>query len=580
MKNYLLLLAATSLLVACGVDDVPQPSLTETYQRDFIKTFGVIDENHTWRMVEQKSLTIELDEPSTVQVYVYVNGKYYIVANYKNVEGEQTLTYDVPSNATDVKVFVNGEPYEVETRAYIAPDDNGIIAKLDKYVYYTLGQIVFNFENSQSTESVLPEATDNRTKVSMDYMGTVTAEDGSKEGDAGYCSYTIYPIFWNADYNHTFGLYYYVGRTRKTIDFYKNKSGDCLQYLSKTATPGSREEDDWVDIETNYSYNWLVGGSRLGDDLTEFRNNIQNYKNNGFNDANYVFRGRAFQFTLPVGTTFGFYVKVNGQTTYYSNPSLNTGMNRDRAHAFSYYELEDDVIVNGNTTTRKTNTYICVEDMPLDGDKDYNDFIFLLEGTQTHIAEGEDQDPVRYLYTVEDLGGTYDYDFNDVVFEVSHIAGVDHLHVTPIAAGGSLPAYVQFTSGGTTTTSEEFHSYFGVGSDAMVNTNSYDILTTTDLNFSCPADWTHTLKGESNGFSVIIKKSGEQAVTVSEPSAGAAPQMLILNSGWAYPKEQVRINVPYPGFQEWGQGYKTNGWDVVASGKEGDVINYSTAVAE
>ena len=98
MRKILLLMSAAVLLAACGVDEIPVP-VTQKYERDFIKTFGVIDENQTWRLVEQQSVTVEAEEPSNVKVYVNVGGELYIVADYKDVQGTQTLTYDVPANA-------------------------------------------------------------------------------------------------------------------------------------------------------------------------------------------------------------------------------------------------------------------------------------------------------------------------------------------------------------------------------------------------------------------------------------------------------------------------------------------------
>ena len=85
-------MSAAVLLAACGVDEISVP-VSEKYERDFIKTFGVVDKNQTWRLVEQQSVTVEAEEPSNVKVYVNVGGELYIVADYKNVQGTQTLTY-------------------------------------------------------------------------------------------------------------------------------------------------------------------------------------------------------------------------------------------------------------------------------------------------------------------------------------------------------------------------------------------------------------------------------------------------------------------------------------------------------
>ena len=113
-------MTAAVLLAACGVDEVPVP-ISQEYERDFIKTFGLVDENQTWRMVEQATVTVEAEEPSNVKAYVNVNGTYHIVADYKDVQGTQTLTFDVPANVQDIKVYVNGIPYGTVSLAFIAP---------------------------------------------------------------------------------------------------------------------------------------------------------------------------------------------------------------------------------------------------------------------------------------------------------------------------------------------------------------------------------------------------------------------------------------------------------------------------
>ena len=582
MRKFLLLMSAAVLLAACGVDEIPVP-VTEKYERDFIKTFGVVDKDQTWRLVEQQSVTVEAEEPSNVKVYVEVNGTYHIVADYKDVQGTQTLTYDVPANAQDVKVYVNGIPYGAETRAFIAPEGNGVITRADEYVYYTLGRIKQNIENKQNVDAVLPENKDNRgvEGLKMDYTALVDnaadLADGEKDG---YATYSMYPIFWNAAFDHKFGIYYFDKEQNKKveIDFYENKSGDCMQYYAgkkKNGKPGQQATFTytWTDIEDDYVYDWY----------NDPKNNeaIKNLK-----DTDYVLRGRRFDFTLPVGTTFGFYLVVNGNRKYYSNPTLNANSRQ----AFAYYEAKTQINIDeqGNTTDIETNTYICVEDVPVHkndigydnlgredaGDMDYNDFIFLLRGKQRHIAEsGNDTStPVEYYYAVEDLGGTYDYDFNDVVFSVSHVAGIEHLHVVPLAAGGVLESFICYHGDGVEYTSSEVHSYFGLSGTGYVNTK--DEFTTQPLksiSFGVPSYWSHTGIGagdadavgstEDNGISVKVMQKDGAIHSIRTPEQGKTPQMLILPMYWEWPTECTRIDEAYPGFGQWGAGYlQGTGW--------------------
>ena len=599
MRKLLFLMTAGLLLAACGVDEIPVP-ITDKYERDFVKTFGKIDKDQTWRMVKQESVTVEAEEPSNVKVYVNVNGEYHIVADYKGVQGTQTLTYDVPANAQDVKVYVNGIPYGADagTRAFIAPEGNGVITRADEYVYYTLGQLKQNIVDNKNAESVMPEGKDNRKVpgLKMDYTAMVTEDDDLGDGnDDGFATYSIYPIFWNAAYDHKFGLYYFDAEQNKKveIDFYENKSGDCMQYLD-VVKEGGNYKVSWENVENDYTYSWLKY-SISKDGKLEFKDA---YKNLALETE--VFRGRRFDFRLPVGTTFGFYVEVTGWAVkkYYSSPTLNANSRQ----AFSYYEIEGDTVVTGGTSgsteiiTTEWNTYICVEDIPVPeeegyvdadgydvaGDMDYNDFIFLLRGKQTHVGEsGEDTStPVEYYYAVEDLGGSYDYDFNDVVFSVSHVSGVDHVHVVPLAAGGILESFICYHGNGVEFSSNEVHSYFGLNGTGYVNTkDGFTIQPLKGISFAVPSDWSHTGVGNNdegavgstadNGITVKVMQKDGAVHAIRTPEQGATPQMLILPMGWEWPTECTRIDAAYPGFGEWGAGYLqgTEWLDTKNSGK-------------
>lgn len=56
----------------------------------------------------------------------------------------------------------------------------------------------------------------------------------------------------------------------------------------------------------------------------------------------------------------------------------------------------------------------------------------------------KDDMPFPWIIACEDLGGTDDYDFNDIVFGVEHIAGEREVYVTALAAGGTLPTYLYY----------------------------------------------------------------------------------------------------------------------------------------
>jgi hypothetical protein len=187
-----------------------------------------------------------------------------------------------------------------------------------------------------------------------------------------------------------------------------------------------------------------------------------------------------------------------------------------------------------------------------------------MEGTQEHITK----DPVEYIYAVEDLGNADDFDFNDVVFSVSHVSGQPHANVKLLAAGGTLPAWICFngTFGETnySFTGKEVHEMFGVDTKVMVNTadgtNKANMKQASPFVVQVPSDWSHVdyFTTEGNGFSVKVQH--ENNFTITTPGDNPAPQILILSPNWLWPTERTRINLAYPNFEEWGEGYTETDW--------------------
>ena len=225
-------------MTSCVIDKREMVSAVDEYNEEFVKVFGETDPNHTWSMVENKKVEVNLTEPSNVKVYVKSDKDYHLAADYKDVSGNQQLSFDAPMGCEDVYVTVNGVPYNsVGTRTSIIPENNKVISVLNKYREYTYGQIR-GFADDKET---LPERMDNTKKVTMDFIAKVGKDR----------KYTFYPLFWNAHFSHTFGLYYYdATKTKHEIDFYKDKEGDELQYYNAKSTL----DDKWENVTADYVF--------------------------------------------------------------------------------------------------------------------------------------------------------------------------------------------------------------------------------------------------------------------------------------------------------------------------------------
>jgi hypothetical protein len=155
---------------------------------------------------------------------------------------------------------------------------------------------------------------------------------------------------------------------------------------------------------------------------------------------------------------------------------------------------------------------------------------------------------------VEDLGTEDDYDFNDIVVTLSHVAGQEDTEITARAAGGTLPVYLCYDKqvlGG------EFHEYFfGVQKEAnglypMINTQSEGAAAATKtFKLNKYFSLTEYTKGYMGGLSIKVGKDGKM-YEVTPPSPGDAPQMICVPANWKWPKERVRIDTAYPEFTSW-----------------------------
>jgi hypothetical protein len=131
--------------------------------------------------------------------------------------------------------------------------------------------------------------------------------------------------------------------------------------------------------------------------------------------------------------------------------------------------------------------------------------------------------------------------------------------VKPLAAGGTLPAYICFNS----SSYGEVHAMFGAETTEMVNTangtTKANMRQASPFVVQVPTDWSHAaFSTEGNGFNVKVQN--DENVTIATPGNNVAPQILILTPNWLWPTERTRINSAYPNFGEWGENYTKTDW--------------------
>lgn len=238
-------------------------------------------------------------------------------------------------------------------------------------------------------------------------------------------------------------------------------------------------------------------------------------------------------------------------------------------------------------------TYLGLED---DQDFDLNDFLMELGGineddedyTVPDITPEDDpqKDPdpapepetetieteTSWIYACEDLGGTFDYDFNDVVwavvnkYEITRYKETKEPVGTPVfksscirllACGGTLP--VQLFFDGKVVGGKEIHQQFGQpeanGYSANVSPSPVEIAlsTTSAIVIDDTFNQKFTLKVEN-------KDASSTYVTTPTRNENAAPQVLVLTGDWEWPKEGMPIDEAYKEFTNWTKDVTWSTW--------------------
>lgn len=243
-----------------------------------------------------------------------------------------------------------------------------------------------------------------------------------------------------------------------------------------------------------------------------------------------------FTVTLPAGVVFGFYIVANGNVdnTYYTDAALN----QDNIRATG--------VLQGNGCT-----YLAFEDMPQNGDFDYNDMVFSVTPTLPVL----DNDASEWIVAVELDEEDCDYDFNDVVMKVSYVAGENTITITPMAAGTTKT--VELYRNGTKMA--EVHQLFLSFKPICINTIGEGLVYTapvTSRAISVPFPTNYSVVDLMK--QLVFKVDGKE---ISAAQIGFSPRVLLIANGqWRWPTEGTSIGRAYPMFSKWVKDPTFSNW--------------------
>lgn len=523
------------LLTGCANDNVYNPNAaTKKYQENWEKQFGEIDPQQTWNTSTSRiaeitigysgnyTLKIYTTPPKNEQVQAYLLGRYDVVG-----DNSHSLQFDTPSSLTTVYVaLIDQDGGQIIKSAPIVDGKVNVAFGTDSpstRTIHTSGGTIrvtegygiqYGKEDCQIPLQILPEGINNKKKVTENFLYKSIGK-----------LFYIRPIYFKSNDWVTLGIYYY-DENKKIIE----KPVWTRDHSTNGCWWGN-EELTWNNLDhTAADTDQLLaqGASTLW--------------------------CQSIKIETPYGMSFGFYIQ-NGNDKFYSEKRLNeTYRGEKQCHAATfdyqgkrYITFEDQTNRNGSSDM-DLNDLVCVigEDMDNSGSPD------IVEKDDT-----EDTD-MKYIIACEDLGGSDDFDFNDIVLAINHVSGTKTVSVELLAAGGTLPAKVMYNN---TTLFEEVHAAFGVSSNDMVNTGgNITLAPIKSAAIEIPDNF--TIATHASKFKITVSKAGNSNIEISVPDKnGVTPQAFVVAApDWEWPKERQNITERYPKFTEWVSNQSKDDW--------------------
>lgn len=617
-KTLLVALATTLALGSCTDFTNGFDEKAHYYQENFVKQFGEIDPNQDWNMATRANVTVNVSNESNVQIFALNGGTYKLVGDYSKVNGSQTLGVDVLKGTEKLLVTdgfsslitsvggnvsfglgtrtIHTGVYDPEEEAY---DTNGnaltvTIAK-DKTKIFTRDEVL-------KWDAVLPEIAAPSVEAksdglrSMEETGLCNLDKATRDFRCvSTGTFYVYPIYYITSQQNTVGIYIKEGGSIKKAPLYTiGASNGCsleedemilgtyewkyCDYGDPRNAKGLEETEEFKpavwegdEMKQTAQYLDLVWSHQPGSALTGFFSETAD-KNGKYVTAFDVLKVTPIKVEVPVGAVFGFYLE-NSNTCYYSQSSENS----DYDYVLKY--KPDGKTVDPTTTTLSTTNHAChVATFNLDGltyvgfedwtneygnsDMDLNDLMLVIEGASPSVID-EDPTSASWVLACEDLGGSFDGDYNDVVFSVEHVSGRPYATVTPLAAGGTLASYLYFDDtqlgeihsllGGSTATSGD---YTPINVGPSRGSAGHQIRVTVPTNFSMAycetgsAEFDAINANNMGGFYVKVAPKGSTGDTeLGENSVIAAPEMGAVPAIFCIPATYTVDNDPATGKQ-------------------------------
>lgn len=470
---------------------------------------GKVDMEHDWNLATSAQVSVTTGKDGKVEIYGLQGGESVLLGRYAAAQGLNTFRFDIPAGATKVYVASYGDRkvFECEIGSSVDFTKTSVsktvfeesggafeVSTIDSYQeYFNIGGYIANANNS--------------TK-----HGLYTTENGY---------FILYPVHFQQNYTEkgmfTYGIYYLQNGELVHQPIYTPDDQSFTQ--TRQSDPGGQWANDWTDSEYN--------GTWRGNDR----------------------RSKGIRVNVPAGVNFGFYVKMidwGGEFNVYSEADRNSDS--------MYNPWEPRVVAKTEYTsfwTEGINDYLSFRAEASPYNDFYNGMVFACEGLLKDNRDSCEEVEVprtaaSWILACEDLGGMADCDFNDIVYRVSYVSGEEKATVTPLAAGGTMPAHLMFNGN---LLEPEIHESFGITVDQMTNTFP-DRNTISAEPFTVPVGPDFTMSDVNMGGFAIAVGNGMVSIIANSQQA-LVPYIICIPGDFKWCLERVPIADAYPDFPAW-----------------------------
>ncbi len=569
------------------------------YDREFEKVFGQIDPNQTWNTASQVSLNVTVNFPGEYTVKVYTaNPRYpdncaYLAGQYDHITaGDHTFLCDLPAtvdcayvgliDADGNRMILPAELTEHKGRVEFGNNTmtKAVMPCSEPFSVEKADKLVWTLTDLKAPLNTLPEMVNNTGKVTQNFEYVSMG------------SFTLYPVYCitsnnggagGDDFGEKLGIYTYDDWGHVI----KNEDGSIkvthIWHMNRGhvntvdgVTSWDQINGTWFEAHNSNTNNWdqkLWFADTF--EYSNASNTVWDSNANEFVSGYDKIRTEGIKVSLKSGTRFGFALKTDHGYVY-SN---------------SLYNLDEGGVGTDNLTPdhiRDTyaatfhdngNLYLAFEDWGYGAwghDCDFNDVVLRLLPTNGYnpiiIDKDMDANPMLYIVACEDLGGTFDWDFNDVVFGIEHVSGQTKARVKLLAAGGTLPVSLKFcdneneydiTFGSENLT--DLHAAFDAETGQPVNVEASYGVTRDPIysnEFSVNENSFNILEDAQNFRICVTYKDGtsqnEIHVPVKDGVTRVPQAFLISDPTWKWPIELQDIRNKYKDFEAWVSNMHTN----------------------